>query len=270
MASFQVKNWHGTLLSKKERNTLVHSCLSSKSCFQSNCHSMALWRTGLLCLLWSILCKACDTAVNEIPQSDIHASFIDFSRAFDTFDHCGLLLIIACLLRHTLYSYLTAYVQTVKLGGCCSQSQPMLSGVPQGDVLSLLSFMLCFIPLDDRRPRAVCAVKYSGDLTLTETLMGQLPGCAQSATDVMVSWGQDYPVVANSKRDQEYDNYFMKGRRKTDLTYQYLRSMASSLNGKETLNFQVFKSYLIYLGMNMISKLAFWKNCNLGFTIWAW
>lgn len=94
-------------------------------------------------------------AVNEITKSDIPATFIDFSRAFETVDYCWLLITI------TDYSTAHSLWHTLNRGHCWSQPQPVLSGVPQGGLLAPLSFVLCFITLDDRLPRAVCLVKYS-------------------------------------------------------------------------------------------------------------
>lgn len=45
----------------------------------------------------------------------------------------------------------------------------MLSGVPQGGVLSPLPNLLCFITPDNRVPRAGCPVKYADDLPLKKT-----------------------------------------------------------------------------------------------------
>lgn len=67
--------------------------------------------------------------------------------------------------------------------------------------------------------------------------MGQLPGCTRSAIDSVVSWGQDYSMVANSKKHQRYDHQFQGRGRQTWPAYTR----------------GVLGVHLIYLGMKMIS-----------------
>ncbi len=87
-------------------------------------------------------------ALNSSPKMDIHAVFVDFTRAFDTIKHCQLLYSLADLhVRRHLWlivrSYLSNREQRVKWGSCVSNSFPVPAGVPQGGLLSPLLFVIC-------------------------------------------------------------------------------------------------------------------------------
>ena len=87
------------------------------------------------------------TALNNAEQVD--AILLDLSKAFDKVPHIRLChkLLYYGIVRHTLEwieNFLSGRSQQVILNGECSESCPVLSGVPQGSVLGPLLF-LCYI-----------------------------------------------------------------------------------------------------------------------------
>ncbi len=144
-------------------------------------------------------------ALNSSPKMDIHAVFVDFTRAFDTIKHCQLLYSLADLhVRRPLWlivrSYLSNREQRVKWGSSVSNSFPVSAGVPQGGLLSPLLFVICINSLDSYLPPSVIPVKYADDLTITEFLMGSLPGLTQKALDSVVEWGQEFTLAMNGAK----------------------------------------------------------------------
>ncbi len=80
----------------------------------------------------------------------------------------------------------------MKWGFSVSNSFPVSAGVPQGGLLSPLLFVICINSLDSYLPPSVIPVKYADDLTITEFLMGSLPGLTQKALDSIVdAWSKD-------------------------------------------------------------------------------
>ncbi len=141
-------------------------------------------------------------ALNSSPKMDIHAVFVDFTQAFDTTKHYQLLYSLADLhVRRPLWlivrSYLSNREQRVKWGSSVSNSFPVSAGVPQGGLLSPLLFVICINSLDSYLPPSVIPVKYADDLTITEFLMGSLPGLTQKALDSVVEWGQEFTLAMN-------------------------------------------------------------------------
>ena len=147
-------------------------------------------------------------AVNSNPKLDVHAVFVDFSRAFDTISHSQLLMCLADMgIRRSLWmsisSYLEGRTQKVKWGPCVSKSHDVLAGVPQGGILSPTLFVICINTLDARMPRPIVPVKYADDLTTSEMLMASLPGQTQKALDSIVEWGEDYSLKVNGKKTMD-------------------------------------------------------------------
>ncbi|KAI7798648.1 hypothetical protein IRJ41_011504 [Triplophysa rosa] len=54
--------------------------------------------------------------------------------------------------------------------------------------------------LDSHLPPSVIPVKYADDLTITEFLIGSLPGLTQKALDSVVEWGQEFTLVLNGAK----------------------------------------------------------------------
>ena len=73
--------------------------------------------------------------------------YLDFKKAFDSVSHCKLLLKLrSCGIAGKLFNWFKAYLtnrhQYVRINDSCSESLPVLSGVPQGSTLGPLFFVL--------------------------------------------------------------------------------------------------------------------------------
>ncbi|KAI8488228.1 hypothetical protein Bbelb_340770 [Branchiostoma belcheri] len=141
-------------------------------------------------------------ALNSKPKMDVHVSFVDFSRAFDTIDHGSLLRSLARMgIRRDLWScvrsYLSDRVQRVRWDSRISAPRPVLAGTPQGGIISPSLFVLAMNSLDNNIPQSVTPVKYADDLTNSELLMGSLPGQMQVAINEVDTWAKSYSMAAN-------------------------------------------------------------------------
>lgn len=59
---------------------------------------------------------------------------------------------------------------------------------------------LCINSLDSYLPPLVIPVKYADDLTISEFVMGSLPGFTQKALDSVVEWGQEFILAMNGAK----------------------------------------------------------------------
>ncbi|KAI8496520.1 hypothetical protein Bbelb_258190 [Branchiostoma belcheri] len=183
------------LLLQDTANTLLqsqHGFLPKRSTVTALIHILQSWHEAL----------------NSNPKLDIHAVFVDFSRAFDTINHGQLLLTLADFgVRRDLWlsirSYLEGRSQRVKWGSCLSKPHDVLAGVPQGGLLSPLLFVICINSLDTCLPSSVLPVKYADDLTNSEFLMGSLPGQTQRALDAITEWSVPFSLATNGGKTKD-------------------------------------------------------------------
>ena len=80
-------------------------------------------------------------------SSQTNAIYLDFAKAFDSVPHNELLLKLRSVgvtgdLLYWFRSYLTGRQQCVGLGWCRSRLLPAVSGVPQGNILGPLMFLV--------------------------------------------------------------------------------------------------------------------------------
>ena len=88
------------------------------------------------------------------PSLEVRSIFLDISKAFDKVWHEGLLYKLKSFgisgnLLNLIKHYLTDRFQRVLLNGQCSNSQPVLAGVPQGSILGPLFFLIYINDLPD-------------------------------------------------------------------------------------------------------------------------
>ena len=96
-----------------------------------------------------------DTIRRNIDQGHMTgAVFIDFRKAFDSIDHSVLLHKLSVLgildREHKWFeNYLSARTQVVRFQGVLSESEPIVTGVPQGSILGPLLFVIHVNDLPD-------------------------------------------------------------------------------------------------------------------------
>ena len=94
---------------------------------------------------------------------------IDFSGAFDRFNHGGLMFKlqeagVGCMILKVFHNFLSSHTQRVIKDGVCSSSIDVVSGVSQGSVLGPLLFLLHIADLPGLLQHAL--VSYADDSTL--------------------------------------------------------------------------------------------------------
>ncbi|KAI8482771.1 hypothetical protein Bbelb_394330 [Branchiostoma belcheri] len=177
-------------------------------------HGFLARRSTVTALIYTL--QTWHEALNSNPKRDVHAVFVDFTRAFDTISHSQLLMTLADMgIRRCLWmsisSYLEGRTQKVRWSLCLSKSHDVTAGVPQGGLLSPTLFVICINSLDARLPRSIIPGKYADDLTTSETLMASLPGLTQNALDSIVQWGETYSLGREREKDNGHGYKRKKG-----------------------------------------------------------
>ncbi|CAH1266721.1 Hypp3547 [Branchiostoma lanceolatum] len=185
------------------RDALLQDTASS---FAPSQHGFVARRSTVTALIYIL--QSWHEALNSNPKMDVHAVFVDFSRAFDTISHSQLLTSLADMgIRWTLWLSISCYLegrtQKVRWGSCVSKSHDVPAGVPQGGLLLLTLFVICINSLDARLPRSIAPVKYADDRTTSEMLMASLPGQTQQALDSIVDWGETFSLGVNGKKTMD-------------------------------------------------------------------
>ena len=123
--------------------------MDENNLFNPNQHG---FRSGRSCL--SQLLEQYDLILNILDEdANADVVYLDFSKAFDKVDHSIVLRKIKKLgidgkLLQWLKSFLTERKQSVLVNGVTSESQHVISGVPQGSVLGPLIFLVLIGDID--------------------------------------------------------------------------------------------------------------------------
>ena len=123
--------------------------MDENNLFNPNQHG---FRSGRSCL--SQLLEQYDLILNKLDEdANADVVYLDFSKAFDKVDHAIVLRKIKQLgidrkLLQWLKSFLTERNQSVLVNGVTSESQHVISGVPQGSVLGPLIFLILIGDID--------------------------------------------------------------------------------------------------------------------------
>ena len=141
-------------------------------------------------------------------KKSTHVIYFDFSKAFDTVDHCLLLkklqnfFDIPAYLLYILSSYLTNRLQYVSFNHFNSYSFPVPSGVPQGSHLGPLLFVL-FINDICKVVESCRFSLYADDLKLYRTVSTQVDStCLQSDINNIVLWSKSNYINLNTSKCQ--------------------------------------------------------------------
>ena len=144
------------------------------------------------------------TSLNAGDQLD--AIVLDFSKAFDRVPHKRLCMKLEHYgirgpALHWLENFLSDRTQQVVLDGCCSDTLPVTSGVPQGTVLAPLLF-LCYI--NDLPELVSCCCRLYADDVLLYKVIRLDEDCAslQSDLDVLQKWADDWQMRFNGLKCQ--------------------------------------------------------------------
>ena len=144
------------------------------------------------------------TALNNSEQVD--AIFLDLSKAFDTVPHKRLCYKLSFYgIRGTLLKwiecFLTDRTQQVIINDKCSDSLPVLSGVPQGSVLGPLLFM-CYINDIPNDLKSTIRL-YADDALLYRTIHNDSDVHAlQNDLNILNTWANEWQMSFNPKKTE--------------------------------------------------------------------
>ncbi len=175
--------------------------------------------------------------------------FIDFSKAFDSVNHCTLLnklrqLEVHPILVRWMHGFLCQREQRVKINNEVSDWLTLKGGVPQGSWLAPLCFVIYIsdISIDG----SLKVHKYIDDITITETISSSLHTNLQESFDTIQKWSTENSMTVNAKKTKEMLISFKQDKLNTP----------PLVCGNSTL--QVVDSYKI-LGITVSSNMT-WKE----------
>ncbi len=132
--------------------------------------------------------------------------FIDFSKAFDSVNHCTLLskfkqLEIHPILIRWMHGFLFQREQRVKINREVSEWLTLQGAVPQGSWLAPLCFIIYIsdITIDG----SLKVHKYIDDITITETITSPPQTKLQETFDSIVNWSAENSMKVNAKKTKE-------------------------------------------------------------------
>ena len=192
--------------------TQMVAYMAENSLFNSSQHG---FRESRSCI--SVLLDTYDNILNCIAKGNncVDMVYLDFSKAFDKVDH-GVLL--HKLKKHGfsgklgvwLHNFLSDRTHHVRIQGGISDSQPVISGVPQGTVLGPLLFLILMCDISDK-VRHSNIVSFADDTRLYAEI-AEVDDChyLQHDLDRVYEWADINNMEFNTKKFQ-YVCYHVKG-----------------------------------------------------------
>ncbi|CAB4015635.1 Hypothetical predicted protein [Paramuricea clavata] len=136
-------------------------------------------------------------------QTDV--IFLDFAKAFDSVDHNILLMKLRMYgISGNLYdwfsSYLCGHTQRIVVQGVASEWSPVTSGVPKGNILGPMLFLLFNNDPTDAIPQATSTGLYADDAKLYRTIMSNEDSACQTALSCAGVWSVDSNITFNTSK----------------------------------------------------------------------
>ena len=144
------------------------------------------------------------------PYNGVHVVFVDFRKSFDLVDHDVLLTKLAGMgitksFWKSTQSYLSGRTQQVKLPGVLSRHCEVISGVPQGGVISPTLFNVRVNDIEDSITRGIplSTCKYADNCTLYELVFKDSIIQMQDAVTHLERWGVQNKIELNAKKTKD-------------------------------------------------------------------